>query len=227
MGVLLRGAQERFNPQIHTEANSLNTLMKKDFAVARKTFDLFKKYNKFTSWMYYSGRVNQGAQKGKMQQVNKEISDNAYRISYEGMDILPSYGTGNAVFGSYFDGGNPAPDMSANGITYTNGKNATNIETNTVGSIAVKHDPANDIWGDKFNPNDRFNLGSNAGVTAIVLKKGRLASTNDHIVYDVKTIGPAAAFQEAHLGDMQLVARELIVTNGELTILSLLVTRLQ
>lgn len=65
MGVLLRGTVERFNPQIHTEANSLTTLMKKHFAVKRKSFDLFKRYNKFQSWMYYSGRVNQGIQKGR------------------------------------------------------------------------------------------------------------------------------------------------------------------
>ena len=112
MGVLLRGPVDRFNPQIHTEANSLTTLMKKDFRVARKTFDLFDRYNKFQSWMYYTGRVNQGAKKGKMLPATQEINDNAYRISYEGMDILPAYSFGAAQFGTYFDAANPSPDMT-------------------------------------------------------------------------------------------------------------------
>jgi len=201
MGVLLRGSEERFNPQIHTEANSLTTLMKKDFAIARKTFDLFNKYNKFQSWMYYTGRVNQGLKKGKMKAASSDINDNAYRISYEGMDILPAYSFGAASFGAWFDSANPSPDMTANGVTNLGTITAglDNIATNTRCSVSVKHDPANGIYGDKFNPNDRVNLDNGLGITIIFTRKGRRASTNDHYVYDGKTIGPAALFSASHL----------------------------
>lgn len=199
MGVLLRGPQDRFNPQIHTEANSLTTLMKKDFRVARKTFDLFKKYNKFQSFMYYSGRVNQGIQKGKMKPATNDINDNAYRISYEGMDILPAYSFGQANFGTIFDAANPSPDMTGNGVTYAGGVTAGTVATNTLCSISVQHDPANGIWGDKFNPNDRITLDAGLGITIIFLNKGRLASTGDHYVYDGKTVGPAALYSATHL----------------------------
>lgn len=198
MGVLLRGPQERFNPQIHTEANSLTTLMKKDFAVNMKTFDLFKKYNKFQSWFYYSGRVNQGAKKGKLKKDTNNINDNAYRISYEGMDILPAYSFGQAHFGAWFDSANVNPDMTANGITYAGGVTAGTVATNTLCSISVQHDPANGIFGDKFNPNDRITLGP-GGITIIFQRKGRKGSTNDHYVYDGKTVGPAAAYNPSHL----------------------------
>lgn len=201
MGVLLRGPQDRFNPQIHTEANSLTTLMKKDFAIKRKSFDLFKKYNKFQSWMYYTGRVNQGIQKGKMKANSNSISDNAYRIAYEGMDILPAYSFGAAHFGEWFDASDPAPDMTGNAVTYAAPTTASNIETNTLCSVSVKHDPTNNIFGDKFNPNDRIVLGNGSGITVIFQRRGRLASTGDHYVYDGKTIGPAALYKSAHLDE--------------------------
>ena len=200
MGQLLRGPQERFNPQIHTEGNSLTTLMAKHNEVARKTFDLFSRYTRFTSWMTLSGRINQGARAGKVKKSSMGISDNAYRIAYKGMDILPAYATGDAVFGGYFDAAEINPDLTSNGITYVNGLTAGTVATNTKCSVAVKHDPTNNILGDKFNPNDRVTLGP-GGVTIIFQKKGRLASTSDHYVYDGVTVGPAAAFQEAHLAD--------------------------
>jgi len=202
MGVLLRGTQERFNPQIHTESNSLTTEMRKDFRVARKTFDLFKRYNKFQSWMYYTGRVNQGAKNGKMKPDTNDINDNAFRISYEGMNILPAYSMGKAVIGSIHDAGNPSPNMTAIvGVTYTAPVDATNVETNTLASVAIKHEPENEIYGDKFNPNDKFILGAGLGTHFIILSKGRKASTGDHYVYDCKTIGPAAIFDAAGLAE--------------------------
>lgn len=201
MGVLLRGAQERFNPQTHTESNSLTTLMKKDFAVKRKTFDLFKKYNKFQSWLYYSGRVNQGMKKGKMKPATTDINDNAYRIAYEGMDILPAYSFGQAQVGTWFDGANPSPDMTGNGVTYTGGLTAGTVATNTLISFSVQHDPSNGIFGDKLNPNDKITLNSGLGIVVIVQQKGRRASTGDHYVYDGKTIGPAALYSASYLAD--------------------------
>jgi hypothetical protein len=207
MGQLLRGAEERFNPQIHTEGNSLTTLMKKHFEIKRKSFDLFKKYNKFSSWMYYTGRVNQGIQKGKMKIDSNSINDNAYRIAYEGMDILPAYSFGAAHFGAWFDAGNPTPDMTANGVTQEAPVTAgfDNVETDTMGSISVKHDPANGIFGDKFNPNDKIVLDNGLGVNLIIQRAGRKASTGDHYVYDVKTIGPAALFSTTQLADGEVL----------------------
>lgn len=200
MGVLLRGPQERFNPQIHTEGNSLTTLMKKDMRIARKTFDLFKKYNKFQSWMYYSGRVNQGLRKGKMKSAgDSDLNDNAYRISYEGMDILPAYSFGQAQIGTAFDAANPSPNMTGHGIVYTADLTAGTVETNTIVSVSVLHDPTNGIFGDKFNPNDKITLDSGLGIVIIFTNKGRKASTGDHYVYDGKTIGPAVLFDSAHL----------------------------
>jgi hypothetical protein len=173
--------------------------MKKDFRVARKTFDLFKKYNKFQSFMYYSGRVNQGIQKGKMKPATNDLNDNAYRISYEGMDILPAYSFGAANFGTIFDAANPSPDMTGNGVTYAGGVTAGTVATNTLCSISVQHDPSSGIWGDKFNPNDRITLNAGLGITIIFTQKGRLASTGDHYVYDGKTVGPAALYDATHV----------------------------
>lgn len=199
MGQLLRGSTERFNPQIHTESNSLTTKMAKSFAMKRKSFDLFNRYNKFQSWMYYSGRINGGANAGKMKPA-KEISDNAFRISYEGMDILPAYTFGKCTLGAIHDAANVAPNMTglAGTVVYTT-VTATTIATNTIGSIAIKHDPANGIYGDKFNPNDSVTLGNGLGIMLLFTGAGRRAATNDHYVYNFKTVGPSVAFNAAHL----------------------------
>lgn len=198
MSQLLRGPQERFNPQIHTEKNSLTTLMAKNFAVHTKTFDLFERYNKFQSWMYHTGRINQGASKGVFKKASKNIKDNAYRISYKGMDVLPAYSTGNAYFGAWVDAASASPTVPA-GVTYASTFNSTNIATDTLCSVDVKHDPANGIFGDKFNPNDRITLGAGSGITIIFTRKGRLGNGGTHYVYDGKTVGPAALFKTAHL----------------------------
>jgi len=198
----MRGPVERFNPQIHTEDNSLTTLMAKDFAVERKTFDLFKKYNKFQSWIYNTGRVNQGVQSGKMKR-DKSINDNAYRISYEGMNILPAYSFGKAYIGGYFDAANPSPDISgqAGAVAYTGGIDATKVETDVPGSIAIAHDPDNGVFGDKFNPNDRMNLDNGLGLQFLIQKPGRASADKTNVVYDGKFIGEAPLFDEAHLAD--------------------------
>lgn len=187
---------------MHTEKNSLTTLMAKDFAIHRKTFDLFSKYNKFQSWMYYSGRVNQGVAKGKMKKDGNSLSDNAFRIAYEGMDILPAYSFGKAVFGGWHDASNPNPDMTAlAGVTYANGKDATTIATDTLCSVSVKHDPANNVFGDKYNPNDKILLGGGLGLNIIITRKGRLSADKTHYVYDGKTIGDPALFDAAQLAE--------------------------
>lgn len=203
MGVLLRGAETRYNPQIFTEVESLTSLMKKSFAIKRKTFDLFKKYNKFQSWMYYTGRVNQGIQKGRMKAGGDSLNDNAFRIAYEGMDILPAYSFGALTVGAWHDAANPSPDMTA--VGFANAGTVTagfdNVETDTLISVAVKHDPENGIFGDKFNPNDTFSVDGGLGIQVIIARQGRKASTGDHFVYDGKTIGPAVVFSTSHFAD--------------------------
>lgn len=206
MGILLRGSAENFNPQIMTEENSLAVKMDKSFAVRKKSIDLFQRYSRFTSFMYSTGRLNRGASSGKVLRAKHEIYDNAFRIQYDGALILPAYAYGSAVFGSIHDAGNQSPDMSGVvGVTYTNGKTVSTITTNTIGSFAVKHDPANNIWGNKFNPNDSVALGSGHGILLIFTGPGRMAADESHVVYNFKTAGPAAKFKIADLADGQVL----------------------
>lgn len=188
---------------MHTEGNSLTTLMKKDFAIKRKSFDLFKKYNKFQSWMYYTGRVNQGIKKGRMKAAGDDLNDNAYRIAYEGMDILPAYSFGAVSVGAWHDAGNPTPDMTGSGVVNAGAISAAfdNVETNTMVSVSVKHDPDNGIFGDKFNPNDTFSVDGGLGIQIIITREARRASTGDHYVYDGKTVGPKELFSGDHFAD--------------------------
>lgn len=197
MGMLLRGTEDNFNPQIWNESNSLTVQMKKHFEVRKKSLQLFDKYSKFTSFMYLTNRVNGGIRAGKVKS-NKSISDNAYRIHYEGADILPAYSFGAVQIGSPFQPGVPNPDMTAiAGVTYTNGLDASSVETDTPISFAVKHEPENEIYGDKFNPNDSITLDYGLGIVVIITSQPRLASTGDHYVVDGKTVGPAALFDES------------------------------
>ncbi|RZV65748.1 MAG: hypothetical protein EX254_04705, partial [Flavobacteriaceae bacterium] len=205
MGVLLRGAAENFNPQIMTEENSLSVHMKKDFKVKRKTFDLFGRYARWQSFCVKTGRQNAGARAGKVMKAAEQIYDNAYRINYDGALVLPAYFDGGAIFGGLHDAGNPSPDMSGvTTVTYTGGKNSGNITTNTIGSVAVKHDPASNIFGDKFNPNDSFVLKDGLG-TLCIITDVRRASDDSHFVLDVKTVGPATAFDEGSFADGEVV----------------------
>ena len=201
MGVLLRGSAENFNPQIHTEENSLAVKMAKHMEIRKKSIELFKRYSRFTSLMYLSGRSNKGIGEGKITRAQtSEMYDNAYRINYEGALILPIYSYGASVFGSFQEPGVITPDMSAVvGVTYTNGKDVSTITTNTVGSFAAKHDPDNNIWGDKLNPNDSVVLGAGLGIMLLIVAEGRRAADGSHIVYDFKTVGPAGDFAIAHL----------------------------
>ncbi len=197
MGILLRGPAENFNPQVMTEENSLAVHMKKDFKVRKKSIDLYSRYTKFSSWCTKTGRENKGAGAGKVLKASQEIYDNAYRVNYEGALVLPAYMMGSALLGGVHDAGNDSPDISGVvGVTYTGGKNATNIATNTVGSTGIKHDPANNIFGDKFNPNDSFVLNDGLG-TLCIITNVRRATDDSHYVLDFKTVGPTTVFDEA------------------------------
>lgn len=136
-----------------------------------------------------------------MKASGDEINDNAYRIAYEGMDVLPAYTTGDATIGAWFEAASPNPDMSANGVTNLGTITAgfDNVETNTLVSIAVQHDPTNGIHGDKFNANDRVVLNAGLGITVIFVRAGRRAADGSHYTYDGKTVGPAGLFSTSHL----------------------------
>lgn len=206
MGVLLRDAAENFNPQIHTEENSLAVLMNKNMAVRAKSIELYQRFSRVSSFCALSGRVNKGARAGKIKKASSEISDNAYRVMYKGALVLPAYSFGAVQLGTVFSPGVVAPDMTAvSGVTYTGGKNANNITTDTVGSVAIKHDPANNIFGDKFNPNDAFVLGAGLGLLCIIMSPPRKASTGDHYVLDIKTVGKATDFDAAHLAEDEVL----------------------
>lgn len=200
MAILMRGTKENFNPQIHTEANSLTSQMKKHFEVRKKSMDLFSRYTKFTSFMFASGRYNGGSKSGKITAAGKEISDNAYRVMYEGALLLPAYALGGAQIGSWFDAGNSQPDMSAiTTVTYTNGITVSTVTTDVSGSIAVKHDPDAEIYGDKFNPNDSIILGQGLGLLFLIQQHPRRSADGSHYVLDGKFVGAASLFKVEHL----------------------------
>lgn len=205
MGVLLRGVAENFNPQVMTEENSLAVHMKKDMKVRKKSIDLYARYAKFQSWCMKTGREGQGAKAGKVLKAQQEIYDNAYRVNYEGALVLPAYMFGAALLGGIFAAGNASPDMSGVvGVTYTGGRNAGNIVTNTEGSTAIKHDPANNIFGDKFNPNDSFTLDNGLG-TLCIITNVRRAADDSHYVLDFKTVGPVTVFSVAGFADGEVL----------------------
>lgn len=201
MAILMRGTRENFNPQIHTEANSLTSQMNKHFEVRRKSMDLFARYTKFTSFMFASGRVNGGAKSGKVLSAAKDtLMDNAYRIAYEGALLLPAYATGGAQIGSWYDAANSSPDMGAVvAVGYTNGITSGTVVTDVAGSIAVEHDPDNEIYGDKFNPNDSIILGQGLGMLFIIQQHPRRAVDGSHYVLDGKFVGTANLFKAEHL----------------------------
>lgn len=203
MATILRSPQYNYNPQIHTEDNSLTHLMAKDFEVRRQMFQLHGRYAKITSFANAAGMMNGGLQNGKMKKDrSNELYDNAYRISYEGALFTPSYFFGSARVGEWYDTANPTPNMTTNvGVTYATPLTSSTVATNTLISVAVKHDPSNGIDGSKIQPHESIPLGSDLGIEIIVARAGRLASTGDHYVYDGKTVGPATLFDEDHLAE--------------------------
>ena len=199
--MLFKSAPETFNPQIHTEELSLASQMDKDAAVHNRVLSRYDRYCKFTSFLFHSGRVNGGARAGwiKTPSSDKEVMDNAYRVQFRSLNIKPAYATGGAIFGGWFDENNGAPDMTAvTSVTYTGSATVSTIGTDTSGSFAVKHDPENQIFGEKYNPGDKVTLDGGLGID-LWIQRVRRASTGDHFVYDFKTIGPAADFDEDHL----------------------------
>lgn len=206
MGTLLRGITERFNPQIHTEEKSLTVNMAKHFAVKNKVFDLFANRNKFISFMYATGRVNMGAMAGKVMKASGELHDNAFRIAYKGSLFIPAYSAGTIQVGTFYTTDTDMVGTLGAGVTYTGGLTAGTVVTDTKGTIAVKHDPANNIFGDKYNEGDVICLGNYEGLNLIVAGTPVKASTNDHYLVNFKTNGPAAKWSASHIADGELLA---------------------
>jgi hypothetical protein len=205
--MLLRGTPEMFNPQIHTEELSLTRQMDKKFEVHNTVLSRFERYCKFTSFLFHSGRVNGGVRNGwiKRPAADQVISDNAYRVQFRSLMVKPAYATGGALFGAWFDTNNPTPDMSAvTTVTYQAPTNAGNVQTDVIGSIAVKHDPANGIFGDKFNPMDQIVLDGGLGIN-LWIQRVRRASTNDHFIYDFKVIGENAHYSASHIAEDEVL----------------------
>lgn len=200
--MLFKSQPENFNPQIHTEELSLAVNMDKSPAVHNKVLSRFERYTKMTSFLYHTGRVNGGAKNGmiKRDRSSQEVYDNAYRVQKRTINIPPAYTFGQTVIGGFFDPDNSTPDMtdvssygtgtwdSTNGIRYIGGTGASTIATDTIGSIAIKHEPDNQIWGDKFNPTDTMELDAGLGTELLIVRK-RFSSSGDHYIYDFKTIG--------------------------------------
>ena len=206
MSQIFREITERFNPQIHTEEKSLTVNMHKSFAVKEKTFELFAHHNKFISWLYATGRVNMGAMNGKVMQASQSISDNAYRVQYKGSLFIPAYAYGKCNMGAYYTADT---DMSGlvGDVTYVGGvANAAAVIHNVIGTIAVKHDPANNTFGDKYNEGDVIGLGPDyEGSRLIVQGTPVKSSISDHYLVNFKVNSKTGLFDAAHVADGELL----------------------
>jgi hypothetical protein len=202
-GTILRGPQYNYNPQIHTEANSLTHKMAKHMEIRKKAFDLNARYAKVSSFAASAGMVNSGAMNGKVKKDSEGIYDNAYRVHYEGALFTPSLASGSVRIGEWYDASNPTPDMLTGnvGVTFVSPLTESTLTTDTLISIAVQHDPANGIDGSKIQPHESIILDNNLGTELIVARGGRKASTGDHYVYDGKIMGGASLFKSAHLAE--------------------------
>lgn len=206
MSLILRGITERFNPQIHTEEKSLTVNMNKHMAVKKKTFELFANKNKFISFLYATDRVNMGALAGKvMVPRDQNLPDNAYRIRYEGSLFIPAYAFGKCQMGSLYT---TNTDMSGltGAVTYTGGvANAAAVVHNVVGTLAVKHDPANNIFGDKFNEGDVIAPGGPHGARFIVMGKPVKSSAGTHYLVNFKVNSATGKFDDSFLAADELL----------------------
>ena len=209
MGQLLRGITERFNPQIHTEEKSLTVNMAKHFEIKNKSFDLFASKNKFISWLYATGRVNMGAQAGKVMKSSESIHDNAFRIAYKGSLFIPAYAWGKSQFSTTLAEITALIDLTALGSAVVYGTGvavAADIIHDVYGVIGVEHTPASNIFGDKYNEGDVISLGNYEGSNLIVMGTPVKSATNDHYCVYVKVNSKTGLFDAAHLAAGELLA---------------------
>lgn len=186
---LFKSLSETYNPQIHTEELSLATQMDKAPEVHKGMLSRFDKYTKVSSFLMHTGRVDGGVAQGLIKKPAGELHDNAYRVQYKGINIMPAIAMGGIVLGGW----HATDDMTGiTTATYTGGVTAGTVVTNTLFSLAIKHDPTNGIYGDKMNPQDTLELDGGLGVELLITRVRR-ASTNDHYILDGKVIAKNAA----------------------------------
>ncbi len=201
MSQIFRGITERFNPQVHTEEKSLTVNMNKSFAVKEKTFDLFAIKNKFVSFLYATGRVNMGVGAGKVMKPRASISDNAYRVQYNGSLFIPAYATGDVTFGDVVASGN-----MPTGVVYGTGvAAAADIVHDVKAAFAVKHIPTSNIFGDKFNEGDVIALNAYKGAQFIVVGTPYKAPAGTHYVVNTKCTTATGLFDADHVADGELL----------------------
>lgn len=199
--MLFKSLSETYNAQIHTEELSLTSQMEKAPEVHKGVLSRFDKYTKLSSFLMHTGRVDRGSENGLITRPKDELHDNAYRVKYKGLNIMPAIANGGIVFGQW----HPTDDMTAiTAPSYTNGTTSTTIATNTLFSIAIKHDPTNNIYGDKFNPQDTIELGQGLGIELLITRVRR-ATTNDHYILDGKTVGPAKDYKPEHVAEDEVL----------------------
>lgn len=199
-GIILRGITETYNDQIHLESNSLTQNMRKHFEVKRKSFDIWANKNKFVSFLYATNRVNMGAAQGRIAKPKKSISDNAYRVAYRGNLFIPTYATGSMHCGAFSTDANlPA------GVTYETGYTEDSLKTDDKVTIGVKHDPANNIFGNQFGEGDVIMLGDWKGPQIIVAGTPVLSNDETHYKVNGKLVGTAGLFLESYVADGELL----------------------
>jgi hypothetical protein len=205
--MLFKGTSETFNPQMHTEELSLTSQMNKDFAVHNKVISRFERFTKFTSFLFHTGRVDGGTKAGwiKRPSADKEVHDNAYRVKFRALNIKPAFSMNACVVGQFFDETNPKPDMTlVAGVTYSGTATSSNVQTDMIGSFAIKHNPAEGIYGDKFNPQDSVVLNGGLG-TLLYIQRIRESITGDHFILDFKVIGQPNDWDEAGLAEDEVL----------------------
>jgi len=203
-GQLFRDSSERFNPQMHTEEKSLTVNMNKHFEVKKKTFELFANKNKFISWLYATGRVNMGAQNGKVMQAREGIADNAYRVQYKGSLFQPAYASGNIEFGT--DHTTDSTNLGA-GVVYGAGvTTAADILHNIKGTIEVLHTPGSQIYGNKYHEGDVIALGPDKeGARLIVMGTPVENAAGDGFNVQFKVNSATGLFSAAHVAADELL----------------------
>ena len=202
--MLFKSLPETYNPQIHTEEMSLALQMNKAPEVHKGVLSRFEKYTKLSSWLMHTGRIDGGVQAGLIKRPAGELHDNAYRVQYKGLNILPAYAMGGIVLGKWHE----TDDMTlVTSATYANGVTAATVKTDVSFSLSVKHEPQNGIFGDKFNPSDSIKLNGGLGIM-LLIQRVRRASTNDHYILDGKVVGKAKDWDPTH------VAEDTVLTEG-------------
>lgn len=143
----------KYDPQVTTEDNSLETQMNKYPEINKRIMDMAPQFN-VNYLLERLGRVsNKSAEK-------TGLGENAYRWKQKGHYFRPAYATGDSKING---------EATNIGQLEAVAPSASLSTVDQIFSVGVKHDPANKEIGNDFNPNDLIRFQS--GTTAIVLKE--------------------------------------------------------